>query len=163
MRIDGGTHFAAEDIAQMDALAYPHLCDLYRPSRLSPIPGSTDNPSGLQVGDTGYDLATQNVRCCFGAAPESNQPNVMGRVGADNIYTLDQFAVPGGVEIHDAWALVFLSAGDNYREVYILQGEPQSSNPHPWGAPSVQIAFAKRVSSTVHPAGIVIRNPLGVA
>lgn len=149
--------------ATVDRMRFPATCDLYKPGRLAPIPGSTDNPSGIQVGDTAYSLATQNVPCFFSPAPENNVSVVMGRVGADNIYTLDKFVFPSGVEASDGWVLVYLGAGDNYREVYVLQGDPLAGNPHPLHFLTVQTFLAKRVSSTVHPAGIVIRNPLGVA
>jgi len=162
VRIDGGNAFAPEDIAQMDVLAFPHCCDLYRPESLGPIPGATPNPSGKQVGDSRHELVATDVRCCFGAAPETDQPTIMGRLSDDNIYTLDQFALPSGVEAHDAWILVFLSDGDNYREVYALMGEPQSSNVHPWGAPGVQVILGKKVPGSRPPAGVEVRDPLGL-
>ena len=146
----------------LDRFNFPHLCDLFSPTVLNKIPGSTANPSGLQVGDSAYQLAQEDAACFFSAAPENDQPTIMGRVSADNVYTLDKFVIPSGIEVHDAWVLVFLSAGDNYREVYAVQGEPLAMNPHPFHRVTQQTILAKRILSAILPTGVVVRDPLGL-
>jgi hypothetical protein len=147
----------------LDRFNFPSLCDLFRLSDIRLIPGATLNPSGIQVGDSTYQIAQQNVPVFFSPAPENDQPTVMGRVSADNIYTLDKFVIPSGIEVHDAWVLVFLSAGDNYREVYSVQGEPRAMNPHPFHRAQQQTVLCKKLPSSPLPSGVYVRNPLGLS
>lgn len=141
-------------------LTLPHRCDLYAPEDLRPIAGE-GNPSGIQTGDGRWRLAARDVPCLFSPRPETDQPTVLGRTQADNIFTLDVFFVPSGVEIHDAWLLVFLGAGDNHGEVYAVQGEPQSDNPHPLNPAQTQQVFCKRIPGNPLPPGVDVPDPLG--
>lgn len=144
----------------MQRLTLPHVCDLYAPEDPQPIPGAA-NPSGIQMGDTRWRLAARDVPCLFSARPETDTPTVLGRAQSDNIFTLDVFFIPSGVEVHDAWHLVFLGDGDNHGEVYALQGEPQSDNPHPLNPARVQMVYGKKVPGHPLPPGVVVRDVLG--
>lgn len=145
----------------LDRFNFPHVCDLFKPATLLKAPAEV-NPSGLLVGDAAYTLAAQDVSVFFSPTPENDQPTIMGRTTEENIFTLDKFVFPSGVEIHDEWVLVFLSAGDNYRDVYFVRGNPQSANPHPFHLVTQQLVLARKLIAAELPVGVEVRDPLGL-
>ena len=147
--------------ALLDRFNFPHLCDLYKPSTLLHAPSQVD-PAGLLIGDSSYTLAAQDVSVFFSPTPENDQPTIMGRTTEENIFTLDKFVFPSGIEVHDAWVLVFLSAGDNYRDLYFVRGNPQSSNSHPFHLVTQQLVLCRKLVNSEFPVGVTVRDPLGL-
>ena len=119
------------------------------------------NPTGLQVADGKYVLATPEGRegnpeaaiysCFFSPTPETDEALVMGRTKVANIFTLDKIVFPSGIEIKDTWALIVLVPGDNFGNIYVVQGNAQSANPMPfWPAGATgQLVYMKRTPTPV--------------
>jgi hypothetical protein len=144
----------------LHAFYFPHRCDIFKLSALEPISDTEQNPSTLRVADGHYELSYQDVPCFFSATPETDQGSVLGRVKVSNIFTLDKFVFPEDVTILDTWYIVFLSKGNNYQNLYSVQGNPESKNPHPLHLDNqnTQLVYGKRMPTSSLPVGLVIRN-----
>lgn len=124
---------------------FPHLCALWEPASPKALQGG-DNPSGLRIGDMTYQLANARQSCFYSATPETDSATVLGRVQNANIFTLDKFTLPSGVEVADAWVLVVLTQGDNYLDTFVIQGQPQSQMLGAMHSLSCQLIYGRRVS-----------------
>jgi hypothetical protein len=152
--------------ARWTSIHFPHLCQLWKPVDGEALEGIDRNPTGLSVRDRRYVLATPEGRegdpaaavypCCWVATPETDPGAVMGRTKDDNIFTLDKFLFPSGIPIRDSWAILFLTPGDNYGEVQIVQGNPQSENTLPFvlGGTSGQLVYVKQTPTP--PTGMTL-------
>lgn len=141
---------------QAAARHFPHKCQVWKPERVKMLDDAERNPTGLAVADGKYALATPEGRegrpeaaiypCFFSPTPETDEALVMGRTKVVNIFTLDKCVFPSGVTIKDAWALIVLVPGDNFGNIYVVQGNPQSGNPMPfWPAGTTgQLVYMKR-------------------
>src|SRR5438309_1869295 len=77
-------------------------CDLYKPTT------HVVNPPTKEGGDLQLpvDPTYSNVPCAFHSTPEIDVPKPQGRTKEINIFTLDKFIIPQGIEIYDGWGVV---------------------------------------------------------
>lgn len=144
---------------QLEALHFPHLCALWTQGVLEKLPSGV-NPSRLKASDTG-NVFVGVFACFYNATPETNQAEVMGRTQADNIFTMDKFILPSGVDVDDMWTLAFLTPGDNYLNLYALQGAPQSVNPGPFHPIGGRLVLGKLLP--LPPPGVRIEEAIEAA
>lgn len=129
---------------RLEEIHYPHLVQLWKPERIKVIADAERNPTGLAVADGKYIQVSEATPCMCISTPETEQPLIMGRTKYDNLFTLDKFLFPSGVEIRDAWTFIVLTPGDNQGDINIVQGNPQSSSATPGHTVGVQLVYAKR-------------------
>lgn len=144
---------------QLEALHYPHLCGLWAPGTLERLPSGV-SPSRIKAAD-GLNVFVGVFACFYNATPETNQAEVMGRTQADNIFTMDRFILPMGAEVDDTWTLAFLTPGDNYLNLYAIQGAPQSVNPGPLHAIGGRLVMGKLLP--LPPPGVRIEDAIEAA
>ena len=135
------------------SLYFPHVCALWRPGTYKPLL-TAPNTSGLRVSDTEYDLAARRQACFYSATPETDQATVAGRAISHNIFSLDVFHVPTGVEVSDGWYLLFLTPGDNYGRFFVIHGAPQSEQAGPRHPITVQQIYGRNIPATQLPPTI---------
>ncbi|MBC8138140.1 MAG: hypothetical protein H8F28_19850, partial [Fibrella sp.] len=117
-------------------LHFPHRCDLWRKC---PVTTGVDK----ELRDTSlYELVDAGVWCLFDAQPETNETTVMGRTKSDNLFTMDVFLFPEGVELLDTYVIVFRTPGENADKTFVIQGNPQAGNRHPFHPVTTQRVLA---------------------
>lgn len=127
-----------------ESVFYPHECALWKPVPPQKLP-SGNNPSRLLVEDLHYTLATARQACFYSATPETNSAQVLGRTQNANIFTLDKFTLPLGVDVADTWVIVFLTQGDNYLDTFVVQGEAQAQQAGFLQPAACQLVYGRRV------------------
>lgn len=132
--------------SQREALHFPHACALWKPTRLETLKNGNVN-DGVLMADRGYELATARQACFYNATPENNEATVLGRTRVNNLFTLDVFLFPEGVNLDDQWVLYLLTEGDNQHRLFVLQGAPQSVQPGPLHSIGGQRALVARIAT----------------
>lgn len=140
----------------LEALHYPHLCGLWAPDSLERLPSGV-SPSRIKAAD-GQSVFVGVFSCFYNATPETNQAEVIGRTQADNIFTMDRFILPMGADVDDTWTLAFLTPGDNYLNLYSIQGAPQSVNPGPFHPIGGRLVMGKLLP--LAPSGVRIQDAI---
>lgn len=136
-------------------LHFPHVVAIWKPAALETLGDGSVN-SGLLVADTGYEFVSAAQRCFYNATPEYSEAEVMGRTRVNNIFTLDVFLFPEGVELADKWIIYNRTPGDNEDRLFVLAGAPQSVQPGALHHMGGQRALVARIQTTANnlPPGV---------
>jgi hypothetical protein len=118
------------------------------------------SPSRIKAAD-GLNVFVGVFTCFYNATPETNQAEVVGRTQSDNIFTMDKFILPMGADVDDTWTLGFLTPGDNYLNLYAIQGAPQSVNPGPLHPIGGRLVMGKLLP--LPPPGVRIEDAIEAA
>lgn len=137
----------------LEEVHFPHVCALWKPGPLETLADGTVN-SGVLLADTGYTFVTAAQRCFYNATPETEEATVLGRTRVNNLFTLDVFLFPEGVELGDKWILYHRTPGDNEGRLFSFAGAPQSVQPgalHHMGGQKAMVARIQTSANNLPP------------
>lgn len=132
---------------EIDKMLFPHVCDIYKPA---PVSIGVDK----ELSDLVYEVSVLGQKCLLDVLPETDSPTEFGRSKVDNMFTLDVFNFPSGVDVRDTYFIVFKHPGDNYNGFWIVQGNTQSMNYDPLRPVTQQKIIA--VQTETAPVGVTV-------
>ncbi len=130
---------------------YQDLVDIYS------LTQTTSPTTGLRTAKT-YALIASAVRCHFVIAQSVEGPSPMGRVEADNMFSLDKIHFEHAATVDSDHILVNKSLAkdgsrsQNYGRYWIVRGQPQSVPTH--GGRRANLRIVQAVQIKRPPAGI---------
>jgi hypothetical protein len=139
---------AVEPTTVRQIALYEDTCDIWQPAALTYVSSTTGEPN-----DTTYTKIASSQKCYFFTKTETAEPEVIGRMGRDIIFTLDWLKMPSACVIDDTCVVKLTTVGHPHVNTFWrVEGDVQKRMSRSRRKPDFTLVYVKRLPAA--PSGV---------